>query len=48
MTVTKISFQGEYGAYSDAAARKYIDEYNLVILALEHPSQLAVLKNNKN
>ena len=27
---------------------KYIDEYNLVILALEHPSQLAVLKNNKN
>jgi prephenate dehydratase len=31
MTVTKISFQGEYGAYSDAAARKYIDEYNETI-----------------
>jgi len=28
MTVTRISFQGEYGAYSDAAARKYIQEYN--------------------
>jgi len=31
MTVKRIAFQGEYGAYSDAAAKKYIREWNETI-----------------